>query len=128
MLGGLNTYTGQTQIISGTLEPVSVSALGVGPSIAGNFSLPLFSMPSGRAVDPAIIPVPHSLQNYKATVITTDLGGSRTLFSAQLTFQGSVMMLPYSDVFGRGDTPVPVCKDRRGLATRFHDRRDLKSA
>lgn len=137
VLGGANTYTGQTQIISGTLEPISVSALGVGPvllkpegrllrrypgptlpngvtlgstitfesgsqiviqldevaSITGTFSVPLFTMPTAVAVDPATVPVTHSLQNYKATVITTDLDGSRTLFSAQLRFQGSVMML-----------------------------------
>ena len=135
VLGGANSYTGLTQIIVGTLEPVSTNALGTGPvllkpegrllrrypsvtmpsgvmlgsaitfesgaqvvlvldagfTVTRNFTVPLFSVPSGVVVDPATVPVSYSLQNYKATVVASDAGGDRTLFSAQFTFRGSVM-------------------------------------
>jgi autotransporter-associated beta strand protein len=66
--------------------------LNEGFSVAGNFKVPLFTVPSGVAIDPASVPVRHSLNNYKATV-TTSTVGSRTLVSAQVTFQGSVMLV-----------------------------------
>jgi autotransporter-associated beta strand protein len=137
VLGGANTYTGQTLVVSGTLEPASATALGTGPvllkpagrllrrypgaalpngvalgstlafepgsavaveftegySVSGNVTVPLFTMPTGVALDPASVPVVHGLANYKSTVVTSDAGGGRTLFSVQLAFQGSVMML-----------------------------------
>ncbi len=137
VLGGANTYTGQTLVVSGTLEPASATALGSGPvllkpagrllrrypdaalpngvalgstlafepgsavaveftegySVSGNVTVPLFTMPTGVALDPASVPVVHGLANYKSTVVTSDAGGGRTLFSVQLAFQGSVMML-----------------------------------
>lgn len=64
-----------------------------GHTPSGNFTVALFTMPTAVAVDPATVPVLHGLSNYKTTVIATDAGGGRTLFSAQLAFQGSVLML-----------------------------------
>jgi autotransporter-associated beta strand protein len=136
VLGGANSYTGQTQIIAGMLEPVSTNALGSGPvllkpqgrllrrypgpaltngvmlgstitfepgsqvavqvdagySVTKNFTLPLFLLPVGGTIDPATVPVQHTLASYKATV-TTSTVGSRVLVSAQLTFQGSLMLV-----------------------------------
>ena len=137
VLGGSNSYTGLTQIIAGTLEPVSTNAFGTGPvllkpegrllrrypgaslangvvlgaaiafesgsqvvvqldagySVSHNFMVPLFTVPSSVAPDPASVPVQFSLLNYKATVITADAGNSRTLVSAKLTFQGALMLV-----------------------------------
>jgi autotransporter-associated beta strand protein len=136
VLGGSNTYTGQTEIVAGALEPVSTNALGKGPllvrpegrlvrrypgpalpngvelgstvtfeagaqivvepeaghTVSGNFTVPLFSVPSSVPVDPASVPVQHGLPNYKATVTATTAGG-RTVVSVQLAFQGSMMMI-----------------------------------
>lgn len=136
VLGGSNTYTGQTEIVAGALEPASTNAFGKGPlllrpegrlvrrypgpalpngvelgasvtfeagsqvvvetdagyTVSGNFTVPLFSVPSGYAIDPASVPVQHSLQNYKATV-TAETSGDRTVYSVTLAFQGSVMMI-----------------------------------
>ncbi len=137
VLGGANTYTGQTEIVKGTLEPVTAGALGTGPlllkaqgrllrrypgpalpngvelggpitfepgaavviepdagySVPGNFTLPLFTLPTSVSIDPALVPVRHGLQNYSATVITTDAGGGRSLFSVVMVFQGTVMTI-----------------------------------
>ena len=137
VLGGANTYTGRTEVVAGTLEPVTAGALGTGPlllraqgrllrrypgptlpngvelggpltfeagaavviepdtgySVPGNFTLALFTMPTSVSIDPAMVPVQHGLQNYRATVITTDAGGSRTLFSVVMVFQGTVMTI-----------------------------------
>ena len=136
VLGGGNTYTGQTEVAAGALEPVSTNALGKGPlllrpagslvrrypgpalpngvelgstvtfeagsqivvepdpgyTVSGNFTVPLFSVPSSVPVDPAAVPVQHGLPNYKATV-TAVTAGSRTVVSVQLAFQGSIMMV-----------------------------------
>jgi autotransporter-associated beta strand protein len=132
-----NTYTGQTEIVAGTLEPTVANALGTGPllvkpagrllrrhpdaslpggvalgsdvafeegsavvvefaegfSVSGSVTVPLFTMPTVSAVDPATVPVVHGLANYKAAVFTSDAGGGRTLFSARLAYQGSIIML-----------------------------------
>jgi len=137
VLGGANTYTGQTLVVTGALEPVSASALGTGPVLlkpagrllrrypgvalptgvalgstlafepgsavalepeeghaaSGDFTVPLFTMPTGVAIDPAAVPVIHGLANYKAAVVASDAGGGRTLFSAKLVFQGTLMLL-----------------------------------
>lgn len=135
VLGGSNTFTGQTEIVAGTLEPVSTNALGIGPvlvhpsgrllrrypgpsmpsgvelgagvtfaagsqlvikidegyPIARNFTVPLFSVPSSVTVDPATVPVQHSLpKNYKA-VVTASTVDSRTMVSVQLMFQGTLI-------------------------------------
>ncbi len=137
VLGGANSYTGQTLVIAGALRPASTNAFGTGPvlikgagtlsrrypdaalpagvalgstvtfeagarleialdegfTVPGNFTVPLFTVPSGMAPDPATVPVRHSLLNYKATVVTAPLSGGRTLFSAELSFQGTLMMV-----------------------------------
>jgi autotransporter-associated beta strand protein len=64
--------------------------LNAGFTVTGNITVPLFTVPSGVSVDPASVPVRHSLKNFKATVITSALG-SRTQVSAQLVFQGTVV-------------------------------------
>jgi len=136
VLGGANSYTGLTQIIAGTLEPVSTNAFGTGPvllkpegrllrrypgaalangvalgstitfesgsqvvvqldagySVSHNFTVPLFTVPSSVAINPASVPVQYSLSNYKATVTATTVG-SMILVSAQFAFQGSLMLL-----------------------------------
>jgi len=136
VLGGANSYTGQTLVIAGTLRPASTNAFGTGPvlvkgtgvlarrhpdatmpngvelgaaitfedgsrldvvfangfTVTGNFTVPLFTVPSSVAISPATVPVRHSLTNYRATV-TTSTVGARTLVSAQLTFQGSMMLV-----------------------------------
>ena len=83
--------------LGSTLEFEPGSAVAVEPeegqTATGNFTVTLFTMPTGVAIDPASVPVVHGLANYKSTVVTSDAGGGRTLFSAQLAFQGSVMML-----------------------------------
>jgi autotransporter-associated beta strand protein len=137
VLGGVNTYTGQTLVVTGALEPVSAGSLGTGPVLlkpagrllrrypgvalptgvalgstitfepgsavvlepeeghtaTGNFTVPLFTMPTDVAVDPSAVPVHHGLANYKATIIATDAGEGRTLFSVELAFQGTIMMV-----------------------------------
>ena len=137
VLGGANSYTGQTLVVAGALRPSSTNAFGSGPvrvlsagalicrypepgmpngvmlgstisfepgsrlnivlndgfTVPGDFTVPLFLLPPGGMIDPATVPVQHTLQNYKATVTTTDAGGSRLLVSAQMTFQGTLMMV-----------------------------------
>jgi autotransporter-associated beta strand protein len=136
VLGGANSYTGQTSILSGSLRPDSTNAFGASPvrvrsgaslvrrypdanlpngvtlgatitfesgayldivlaagyTVNRNFTVPLFTVPSGVSIDPGAVPVRHGLTNYKATV-TTSTVGTRTLVSASLTFQGSLVLL-----------------------------------
>lgn len=63
-----------------------------GFTVGGNFTVPLFSVPAGVTVDPANVPVRYSLNNYRATVVTSALGG-RTLVSVQLRFCGTVLLV-----------------------------------
>jgi len=39
------------------------------------------------------VPVRHSLENYKATVFTTEVGDSRLQVSVKLKFQGTLILL-----------------------------------
>jgi len=137
VLGGSNSYTGLTSIISGALRPSSANAFGTGPVLVksagtlirlypdaampngvqlgstitfesgahvdivlnegfthtGSITEPLFQLPPGGMIDPAAVPVRHSLENYKATVFTTEVGDSRLQVSVKLKFQGTLILL-----------------------------------
>ena len=83
-LGGPLTFEAGAAVV---IEPDT------GYSVPGNFTLALFTMPTSVSIDPAMVPVQHGLQNYSATVITTDAGGGRTLFSVVMVFQGTLMTI-----------------------------------
>ncbi|MFO7937374.1 MAG: autotransporter-associated beta strand repeat-containing protein [Kiritimatiellia bacterium] len=67
-------------------------ALEEGLSAPGNFTLPLFLLAEGETIDPMTVPVEHNLPNYVATV-TTSTVGTRVVVSAQLSYQGTLIML-----------------------------------
>ncbi len=137
VLGGANTYTGQTEIVAGRVDPVSASAFGSGPllvkgqgrllrrhpdatlpdgvalgsavdfeagaaveidlddafAVTGDFTVPLFTVPTAQVPEPDAVPVTHGLQNYAAEIITADLGGGRTQVSVRLIFQGTLILI-----------------------------------
>lgn len=80
-LGGAITFEDGAAVRVGLAE---------GQTLLGNFTLPLFLLAEGEAVEPATVPVEHGFSNYKATV-TTSMGGSRMLVSVRLAYQGTLI-------------------------------------
>ncbi len=62
-------------------------------SVTGDFTVPLFTVPTALAPEPEAVPVAHGLRNYKAAVITEDLGGGRTQVSVRMVFQGTLIQI-----------------------------------
>ncbi|MFO7936519.1 MAG: autotransporter-associated beta strand repeat-containing protein [Kiritimatiellia bacterium] len=66
--------------------------LAEGETVDGNFSVPLFLLPEGESIDPATVPVEHSLDDYIVSATTSSVG-SRQLVSAEFSYQGLLIIL-----------------------------------